>query len=517
MNRMITHSEFSTPFMACCIALAQAVSFKYVSAALRDFVSKAFRGIGHSRIIEEANKLLRDAELHDSSNLSVRFIRMWSTLTNSALFKSEGRQEVVGSAQASVPPEVAMDRLFRNPIEKGDAADEETTARRAMAKDIDKVTGKMTWTTSNPASEQQHIAELEALRWLYKSRSWHVAGDLWRSAFMLVGHLVKHKPDGSYFFVVKAYSFAFVAWRAKQVQVNLWSYDLSVGRLEWRFATSFDDYEVLPTKYTAPLRMWLMDYLGGLGVHHHVKGGGISVMAAQCEIGFAGIGEKLMQRLAASDLGVDASAVMEEASCGAKMELAVACIKKLRPEWTFEQVQRVLSRAFQLENPDLDCIWSVDCDLVYEVVNANEVKDIQGYYGQVRKAKAALDKHIAHRDEAVAKQFKVSKAKKRMGPPPRWLPKPSDKTSEVTSFVVKHLPPEARCQQHDCNGRWYILYGDRAPRSISWTKRGYSSAASMAIWTAWELHKEATGLHPPWNLSALDKEAHEQVGAISSS
>ena len=57
-----------------------------------------FRALGHSRICEEANKLLRDTEKRESPNETACLPRMLSTLANSALLKEEQRPEVKAMA-----------------------------------------------------------------------------------------------------------------------------------------------------------------------------------------------------------------------------------------------------------------------------------------------------------------------------------------------------------------------------------------------------------------------------------
>lgn len=87
----------------------------------------------------------------------------------------------------------------------------------------------------------------------------HVAAELWRAAFLPLGHLVVEVASGTTFFVVKVYGCAFLTWPSAQVAVNLWTYDMSASRLGWRFCIDFSQHQVVPKAYTAPLRMWMMD------------------------------------------------------------------------------------------------------------------------------------------------------------------------------------------------------------------------------------------------------------------
>ena len=84
----------------------------------------------------------------------------------------------------------------------------------------------------------------------------------------------------------------------------------------------------------------------------------------------------------------------------------------------------------------------------------------------------------------------------------------------MTAFVQAHLPEVCKIVQDDYNGRWYIVYPERAPKSVSWTKRGYGDAASRAIWTGWAFHTETTGEVPPWRTTDLDKIIQDEVANI---
>lgn len=513
LTSMCKHSPFSTPLLAWCIALAQSTGFASVPPQLSELLTKAFRGIGHSRINEEANKLLRDTEVHDSANMTVRFGRMYSVLMNSKLLTSERRDEIQGSStQAPVPQDSAFDRLFRADITIGDDVSEEVKAGRQISKEIDQVMGKQSWPVHTPASEQQHIAEQRALRWMFVNNAWELAGELWRAAFMPVGQLIEEVSTRAHFFVVKAYNTCFVAWPAAQLQVNLWVYDMAATELCWKFCTSFDEYRAIPTAYTAPLRTWMMDYTKDLGVYHHVKGQPKSILLTQCDLGFGGISERMMKKLTESDLPVELPLCdgADETPTDSKMDMVVACISKLQPSWTAADTRRALTKAFQMDNPDMDCVWSVDSDLVFNVVSHAESKDIKNYYDDVKTMQKDFDKHTTIRAETVAKYYKEARSKRKAAPP-RWLPGRNERTCEVTAFVAKHLPNEAKCQEDAYNGRWFIIYEGRVPKSVSWTKRGFSAAASRAIWLGWEYHREMTGVYPPWNMAALEKEVREEV------
>lgn len=240
----------------------------------------------------------------------------------------------------------------------------------------------------------------------------------------------------------------------------------------------------------------------------------MAILEAQCDLGFGGISEKNLQRLALGVLQVSMperpDGEDDKSQPNPKVDLSIAVMKHFRPEWSVAEVNRALSKAFAADHPDLDATWSVDSELVLDFVTQGERKGINNYYSEVSSMRAQFNKHMKQRTASVAKFYKTPKEKNNIRcAAPCWLPQPSERTRAVTRFITKYLPTEARLQQDDYNGRWFGIYPDRAPKNISWTKGGYSSAAMKAIWAAWQVHREMTGAEPPWNTAEMDQEIQE--------
>ena len=62
-------------------------------------------------------------------------------------------------------------------------------------------------------------------------------------------------------------------------------------------------------------------------------------------------------------------------------------------------------------------------------------------------------------------------------------------------------------KEDDHNARWYVINhaGGKTP-SISWTRRGYASACSMVLYTAWTFEWESTSRTPPFDLEEVLKD-----------
>ena len=195
--------------------------------------------------------------------------------------------------------------------------------------------------------------------------------------------MVRNIATGCEFFVVRAYPSAFLSWPARQVEVNVWDYDLEATELTWKVATSFEHFVVIPTKYTAPLRMFLIDCAATLGVYQHVKGLPVTVLAAQTDRGFAGMSEALLKKLIEQELHMESPAATSSDEGDIKLDMVVQCMSQVKPALTVADVNAALARAFQIELPDVDCLWTVDSNLILDALTQFEAKDVKEYYGDV--------------------------------------------------------------------------------------------------------------------------------------
>ena len=71
--------------------------------------------------------------------------------------------------------------------------------------------------------------------------------------------LITHIPSKKTCFVVRTYKVAILTWPAEQLALNLWSFDKSVTRLDWKCIFDLDDWEVIPTQYVCPMRLYNED------------------------------------------------------------------------------------------------------------------------------------------------------------------------------------------------------------------------------------------------------------------
>lgn len=68
VSEMTRRSRMNHPFMMWCIAYAQSTNWTTVPDGLLTLAKRAFRGWLQSRIVEKANKVVRECEQRDQNN-----------------------------------------------------------------------------------------------------------------------------------------------------------------------------------------------------------------------------------------------------------------------------------------------------------------------------------------------------------------------------------------------------------------------------------------------------------------
>ncbi|CAK0814169.1 unnamed protein product, partial [Prorocentrum cordatum] len=376
-----------SPFMSWVAAFAQAVEFDSAAAPkqMTDLISKVFQGLGHSRINEDANKLLRDTEGRENPNHNVAFVRMWSALANSKLLQTEERKEIPPESQCSPPCSQLPDKLFKAALRtEGADTDDQNSDQCSveMEKAINQVTGPQTRSTNTPESQQQRIADFEALKIMHANGLWDKADAAWRAALIPEGALIRAKSIGEVYFAVRSYLRSVLTWPCVKVHgepadVELWDYCMHVPPLRWRLVWDLDNYEVLPTKHVPPITIAMR---GGKskGVIKQQTGPAQYVPEFQAQAGFAGVPESALRKL--RELLKAGSADTSDGD-DQKMDLVVALLKKkIVPTKKVHEINAILANAFHEENPEADGAWSEDFETVFDVVTQGEGKDMVQYF-----------------------------------------------------------------------------------------------------------------------------------------
>ena len=196
-----------------------------------------------------------------------------------------------------------------------------------------------------------------------------------------------------------------------------------------------------------------------------------------------------------------------------KVELAMACLKHVRKDIEDIDAMKILNHGYLLENPECFGDIQIPSDVLADFLTAPEAKLVKAHELNLEKKVVERKWKATSRKELVHKYFKKSASsleqekKGKKTRPPKFFPAKNSKTKVATAWLLKHMPPTVSLKEDDLNARWYVINhaGGKSP-SISWTRRGYASACSLVLHTAWTFEWESNALAPPFDMDELLKD-----------
>ena len=251
-------------------------------------------------------------------------------------------------------------------------------------------------------------------------------------------------------------------------------------------------------------------YRQGSGVHGGVRhqqnpGPDRSIVKEHARRGFANVCESGLEGI----LRLQKTKVPDaDESVDRTLELKMACIAAVEPEWTDEQAWKALSKGFIAENPDTYKEFKISAGQLAEVVANNEAKDVHAFaaaLSQVKAKKKLMQASIKLKHKTYFKATKPVKVKEAWKKQPRWLPGPNPTCYTVSAWLKKFIPPTVDLQTDEYNGRYRVIGPELQWRSISWTKRGFQKSAAEVLSEAWMYHHDHTGVECPFDLDELNR------------
>ena len=249
-----------------------------------------------------------------------------------------------------------------------------------------------------------------------------------------------------------------------------------------------------------------------VGVFSWQRGAPVSVLDMQAFYAFAGCSEQTLKDTLAY---LKKPVPEEEEGLDTKTVLQLSCLAAKKPDITDREAAMCLHRGFILESPDVYAEVIVDPDILGDVVEKTEAKEVQTKAAQFGKARAKKDLVCQTRDKISGKYFKKTPAahyNKTVLNGPKWVAaKDKENTDMITKFIQKHSPVGPVISLDEGQGRWRVISENLDWKSISWTRRGYEKAACMTIRQAWNYHMDCTGEKCPFDLNALAKRFADEI------
>ena len=254
----------------------------------------------------------------------------------------------------------------------------------------------------------------------------------------------------------------------------------------------------------ACVRVHAEDYTRFIGVRHYQQGPPVDIMVGHAHRGFACLDEKVLEGV----LERKGVAVPDQdiPDLDRKVDLQMACISAVEPEWTEDQAAAALSHGFLMENPNAYEEMELPAEKIGEVLTATEAKEVQTYQHSLDLVKAQKQSMLATRRARSRKYFKKGLAaplKLVLRKKPRWIAKADASTASVSDWVKQHMPDIVRVLVDEVNGRWRLVGPSMTVKSVAWTRRGWEAAATEAVYHGWQFHNDYSNRQCPWDVEEL--------------
>ncbi len=297
VKRLLTGHPFHDTFLQWAMAFADLGSWEQVLPQLRSLVEGVFRGFGQSRLLEEANKLIRDSKSRANASKVLNMVRVWQLPVSHKLLAQYQREEIEPTSLAAAPPDPArLNRIFvPPPINSSRQGD----LRGIWTRKLQTVTAKQDWFTHNAETGQQVCSNMRLLAALFALGNFALASESWRSSLAPQGQLLVQVGSALVFFVVRVYPSGLIGWRARKLRDKCWCLDLSVRELDWLHCFALEDWLVLPSAWASPLRLWIETGEPG-GICLREAGPTTPMLKWHCENGFPLVNEACLEHHADS-------------------------------------------------------------------------------------------------------------------------------------------------------------------------------------------------------------------------
>jgi hypothetical protein len=237
-----------------------------------------------------------------------------------------------------------------------------------------------------------------------------------------------------------------------------------------------------------------------------------SIEVAQSQRGFGMIEEDVMETYL-SESG-KAAPVPKDPTIDRTTDLQMACIACAEPAITDSCVAQRLNRAFMMAHADHYADLHVDPATLADVVTPSEAKEIASYAARSQQV-VATKELMQHTRKTHTAAYKFKKAARKIynaddKKQPRWLPIKTPTAGKVVKWIEKFTPSTIVIDTDDYNGRWRVISSDLSWKSISWTKRGWETAACETLYWAWKLHSDEFGEESPFDLSEFQQRFRDE-------
>ena len=256
------------PVMKYILEELTKTSFQEVPDDLRATLLGMWSGLLNTKIIEDCNKIQREAEQRNSTSKDLGRLAGWQAISTAGLLQNYRRTEVKTSTLYHVPTEFDVGRLFQKSRCRTLKAEERRSDKTVVDVDaaaldsanvelLQGVTKKRDWASHTHAEEQEVLAAFSVLQKCHRlSDDWSLCERVWMSGLLPEGHAVLVGEPPVPLYVVRSYRLAALCWPAEvgvQGERRVVLLKADAASMYWYHAETID-VEVLHLRAASPLR-----------------------------------------------------------------------------------------------------------------------------------------------------------------------------------------------------------------------------------------------------------------------
>ena len=153
----------------------------------QDFLRRLWAGLLNSKLVEDGNKVQREAEQRNGSNKTLGRVEGWHGLSRQKLLKSYERPEVPTMGMAELPGSFLQ--RTGSCGKSGQASSSSRPTRASEEEDIlVGVSSARTWASHTPESQQDNLASFSLLaKVVREKRDWSFVEKGWWASLLLEG------------------------------------------------------------------------------------------------------------------------------------------------------------------------------------------------------------------------------------------------------------------------------------------------------------------------------------------
>ena len=265
MAKKLLEGHFSQG-QVCQYILAElsAHRFEDISEDLQHVLTNIWSGLLNTKIIEDCNKVQREAEQRHRSSKDLGRLDGWKAVTQAKVVAMYERVEAQAAELCHTPSSFDPNSLFMKTAEKkvlrrarrstSSVSSQVSASEVAEAQLLADVTKRRDWVSHNHVEEQEVLAAFSLLMKAWRAKRWALCEDGWCSGLLPEGHVVVVSDSPLY--IVRTYRLAALAWPGKIIKDKdheFFQFNMDVPSLYWLHSTSVE-MDVLQLRPVSPLR-----------------------------------------------------------------------------------------------------------------------------------------------------------------------------------------------------------------------------------------------------------------------